>query len=227
MGDPLLQHAAKRVERGTAAIQADREVVPLVAVPVKRRIGGVERIEVDRAQRRPVLLQELAQASEAAGRGQQLDRFEVGRHHRAVGGDGDLLRAEEHFGGPRLERIRVGAEDVPQQDLGQLMDEKRRHVDAFPEQRDVRGLERRGGGDPVPEAQPDAVVLARVGVDDRRPARCPSTGAARRRDQLLVQRELRRARLAESARAPGRSSEARRKSSVRTSRPSAPTFSSR
>ena len=106
------------------------------------RVGGVERVEIDRAHRRAVLLQQLAEAAEAAGRREELDRGLVGGHHRAVVGHGDLLRAEQHLGGARLDRVGGRAQNVPKQDLRQLMHEQRRDVDAVAEQRDVGGLER-------------------------------------------------------------------------------------
>jgi len=37
---------------------------------------------------------------------------------------------------------------VPQQDLRELLDEQRRHVDALAEQPDIGRLDRRGGGEP-------------------------------------------------------------------------------
>jgi len=64
MRDPLLQDAAERIERGAPAIQADGEIVALVAIPVGRRVARVEGVEVHGANRRAILLQELAQAAE-------------------------------------------------------------------------------------------------------------------------------------------------------------------
>ena len=72
---------------------------------------------------------------------------------RALRGDGDVLRTEQHLGGTHLDPIGRGAQDVAQQDLGQLMDEKRRHVDAFAKQREVGRLEARRGGDPLAKAE--------------------------------------------------------------------------
>jgi Putative manganese efflux pump len=74
--------------------------------------------EIDRAGRHRLAPEPLAQAAEAGGRGEELDRLVVGRHHRAVFGHRDLLRAEQHLGHARLERIRALAQDVAQRDLG-------------------------------------------------------------------------------------------------------------
>ncbi len=97
---------------------------------------------------------------------QQLDRLRVGRHHR-VFLHAYFLDAKQHFRSARLDRISVGAEDMPQQDLRQLMDEQRRHVDAFAfEQTDVGSLEGRRAQQAIAKLQPNPKVVARVGIDD-------------------------------------------------------------
>ncbi len=75
------------------------------------------------------------------------------------------------------------------------MNEQRRHVDAFgAEQPHVRRLERRRGDQPIAEAQPDPVVLARVLVGDRVDL-ARGDGPARMRHQRVVQGELGGARI--------------------------------
>ncbi len=202
MRDPLLQHATERVERRASAVQADGEIVALVAIPVRRRVARVECVEVDGANRRAILLQELAQAPEAARRCEELDRRLVRRHHRALFGHCDLLGPEQHLGGARLDRIGGSAENVTKHDLGELVDENGCNVDTLAKEREVRRLERRRRQQPLPEPKPHAVVRARVLVGDGRYLG-GRHGRARRRDQLLVERELCRARFAESARARG------------------------
>jgi len=106
------------------------------------------------------------------------------------------------------------------------MDEHRRHVDAVAaEQADVGAFQRRRGSEPCSEAQPDRVVLARVGIADR----VDFGGVdrlARIGGQRIGQREFRGAGLRIGA-SSGRIRKLRRKSSVTVRRPSLPVRSSR
>ena len=164
----------------------------LVTPPIRRGIGRVESVEVDGAQRHAVLSQQFTEASEPARRREELDRRVVRRHHRAVVGDRDLLRPEKHLGGAGLDRLGIVAQDVPEQDLGQLVDERRRHVHTVAEERDIRRFDRVGGCEAPPVAQPDPIVGAGVVVGDRRDLAVVDVGA-RRSHQPGVQRELGRA----------------------------------
>ena len=193
----------------------------LVALPVRRGVLAVEHIEVDRSQRHPVPREQFAERAERAAFRIRLDGQLVGRHHGAVVGDGDLLRPEQHLGRARGQRIGLLAEDVPKQDLRQLRDEQRRHVDAFAaEESEVRGLQRIGGHETLRESA----------------ARCHSFRAHRhprsRRAPLAIRRggdwrAVRRAARARSGRtartgaSSGRARKLRRKSSVTRSVPSA------
>jgi hypothetical protein len=119
----------------------------------------------------------------------------VGRHHRVVQ-HAYFLGAKEHFRRARLGRIGLRAEDMPQQDLRQLMDEQRRHVDAFTlEQTDIGRLEGRGIQQAIAKPEPYAQIVARVGIDDGGDLvfRYPR---ARIGQQRLVQCDLGAARLA-------------------------------
>ena len=171
MRDPPLAARGQRVERRPAAIEADREVVALVALPVVRprcRASSTSRSIV--RERRAVLRQQLAQRAEAAGRGEQLDRGVVGRHHRAVLEHRDLLRPEQHLRRARFHRRRRRSPRMWRRSTCvSWCDEQRRHVDAV-------ALEQRRRTPPratAPRAAAArkrsqiAVVLARVGIVDR------------------------------------------------------------
>ena len=119
----------------------------------------------------------------------ELDRQLVGRHHGAVVTHRDLLRAKQHLGDARVHRVGALAQQMPHQHLGQLLDHERRNVDAVAEERGIRGLERRRRRQAPAKTQPDRVVLADVGIGERRKLGVRHR-AARRRHQLLVQRKL-------------------------------------
>ena len=225
--DPFLQHAAERVERRPPAVQADREIVPLVAVPVGRRVarrracrdrpcaaasGSAAAARPGCRTRRSTPAARPSPSSAAITAPSGVTAIFCGRN--------SISAARASIGSaaaPRMCRSRISR---------QLVDEQRRHVDALAKQRDVRRLERRRGGDPLAEPQPDAVVLARVGVGDRRElARARPRRAAPRSASRAAR--ARRRRIRGSARARAAAADARRKSSVSVSRPSAPTVSSR
>jgi hypothetical protein len=63
-------------------------------------------------------------------------------------------------------RIVAALEDVPQDDVRQLLDEKRRDVDLALEQSHVEGFDGPCLHQAVPEAQDDLVVVARIRVFD-------------------------------------------------------------
>ena len=193
-----------------------------------RGVAGVEHVEVDRATRHPVPREQLADRAERLAARVQLDRRVVGRHHRAVLEHADLLRPEQHLGGARLERIGVGAEDVAQQHLGQLVHEAAAATSTPSplEQPDVRRLDRRRAEQSLAKAQPHA-RSSRV-RRRRRARRARPRGTMRRGSRSSDSCSASSAASDSGTGASsGRSRCARRKSSRSVRRPSAPTVSRR
>ena len=100
--------ARQRGERGPSAVQAHRQVVTLVALPVRRAVLVAQHVEVDRANRRFVARQELAEGAEAAAVGIRLDGDLVGRHD-AGAEHGDLAN-DEWRGGHQADPVGTGGE---------------------------------------------------------------------------------------------------------------------
>ncbi len=108
--------------------------------------------------------------------------------------DRDRLRAEQQLARPRAERL--GAlENAAQTDVDEMIDEQRRHRDVrLEEQPEIAVLDRARGDEAVAEGKHRRVVLARVGIGERREPR-GGHRRPRRRHELGVQRALVRARL--------------------------------
>ena len=116
-------------------------------------------------------------------------RLLVGQHHGTVF-DIDALRPEEHFRGSRLQTVFDPVENVPQNHLRRVVDERWRNGDLVTKEIEVEGLERRRGKKLAPETQHHAIVLARVLVRDGRDLLLRHV-AARRVDQARVQSTFR------------------------------------
>ena len=168
---------------------------PLVAVPVRARVARCRGCRGRRCARgvRFCCRSSPQAARNPPGRRQELDRGLVRSHHRAFGGDGDLLRSEQHLGGARRSRSAAAPRMCRSRISVQLVDEERRAR--------RRPRETARGRPPRASAPPRSAR----GTG----ARCRSSRARRRRRsaqsrparrstrevamQLLVQRELGRA----------------------------------
>src|ERR1022692_385534 len=186
MRDPALQHAAERRERGLSAIEADRKIETLVALPVAVCIVLRQHVEVDGSGPCLVLLQQFTQTAESSAGRVKLDRALIRSHHGTVVEDADLLRPKQHLRAPRLDRVRALSENLAQEYLGQLMEEQGWNVDPVTrEQARVSLLERRGACQTVTKAQPHTIVFARIGIDDFAQFRIGHGGARLREEAFM------------------------------------------
>jgi len=101
-----------------------------------------------------------------------------------------LLLAVEQLCRAQFERVVRALEEVPQDNLRQLVDEQRRHIDiAAGEQTEIAGLQRRRSEQPRAEIEQDAIVGADIGIGHGFNLRRLDLHA-RRLQQGLVQRDL-------------------------------------
>ena len=105
MQNPALHDAAERVQRRAAVGQADHGVVARVALPVQRRVGAVEHVEVSAFAAAPCASTiRRPRLPYCDARGVHLHRLQIGEQHVPVL-DGRLLLAEEQFRGAQLQRV--------------------------------------------------------------------------------------------------------------------------
>src|SRR5262249_55083049 len=105
-------------------------------------------------------------AAVAVARSVHLHGLEIGEQHVAVL-DRRLLLPEEKLRRAQPERIVAAVEHVPQDDVRELVDEHRRHVDRALEKRHVGAFDGAGIEQPVAETQQQAVVALHVTVFQR------------------------------------------------------------
>src|SRR6267378_1706893 len=151
-----------QAQRGSSILRIALTVARF-ALPVERRVGAVQNVERDRAERALRLDDQAPHAAEARSGGVHLDRLGIGEQQVAVA-QGRLLRAEKKLGGAQLQRIVAAVQDVPQDHVRELLDEQRRHVDRALEQTHVAALERARLEQLIAEAQNDAVIVPRICV---------------------------------------------------------------
>jgi hypothetical protein len=113
---PLLHDTAQRLVGRPAEVQADHEIVTLVARPVNERILGVEDVELHSRERGLRLDDQPAEAAEGPARSVHLDRFQISEHHRPVVG-ARLLLPEKQFRRARLERVLATFQHAANDDL--------------------------------------------------------------------------------------------------------------
>src|SRR5687768_5633418 len=166
MEHPGLDHAAERVERRPSVGQADHRVVARLALPVERGVAAVENIQIHVTDASLGFDDQLADRAVAVAARVRLDRLEVGEQHVAFL-DGRLLVAPEELGGAQPERVVAAIEDVAQDHVHELVDEKRRHLDRRLEEAHVAALDRPRVEQLLPKTENHAVVVAGVGVFDR------------------------------------------------------------
>src|SRR5437868_3772375 len=94
-----------------------------------------------------------------------LDGLEIGEQDMAVL-DGGLLLAEEELAGAQPQRLLAAVKDIAQDDVRELVDEHRRHVDAALEEVRVARLDRARRKKTVAEPEDGAVVVPGVLVLD-------------------------------------------------------------
>src|SRR5204863_337598 len=98
-------------ERMMAAMTGSFRASARFALPVERRVGAVQNVELDRAERALRLDDQAPHAAEARSRGVPLDRLAIGEQQVAVA-QGRLLLAKKQLGGAQLQRIVAAVEDV-------------------------------------------------------------------------------------------------------------------
>ena len=96
----------------------------------------------------------------------QLHGFAIGKQRVALA-NRRLLLAKEELRRAELERVVAAIEDVAQDDVRHLLDEKRRRVHRAPECARVACFHGPRGEQPVAEREHHAVVVARVRIGDR------------------------------------------------------------
>ena len=125
MPHPGLEHPAQGIEPAAGEAEIEHRVVGLVAAPVEVRIAFVQHLQLDAAQGRLRLGNQLAEGAESAGRGVHFHGLGIGRKDIAVL-DGDALLAEQQFGRPGTQTVARAVENVPQDDVRHLVEEERR-----------------------------------------------------------------------------------------------------
>ena len=167
----------------------------LVARPVEGGVGLVDDLEVDLPQGRLRLHDQAAEVAEAAAGGVHLHGLGVGGHDVAVV-DRHLLLAEQQLGGPHPEAVLAALQQAPGDDMGELVEEQRRHRESLRlgavrlrEDLGVGGLDRAGLDQAVAEAEDNLIVLPGVRIGELGQSGL-GDGLARVGQQAPVQRDL-------------------------------------
>ena len=96
-----------------------------------------------------------------------LHGFVVGCHHCAVFEHRYFLGPKQHFGHARLHGRGRVAQQMAQQNLGELLHQHRRHINPLAlEQGQVGRLQRGRGQQSVAKAQPNRIVVGRIPVQN-------------------------------------------------------------
>src|SRR5689334_2598567 len=141
MRHPELYHAGESVQRRSPVGEAHHRVVLRLALPVERGVGTIEHVEVGGSELALRLDDEAPDRSVAVARSVHLHGFEIREQHVAIL-ERRLLLPEEELGCAQPQRVVAAIEHVPQDDVRELVDEHRRHVDRALEKRHVGAFER-------------------------------------------------------------------------------------
>jgi hypothetical protein len=134
-------------------------------LPVERGVSAVEDIEIHLAERALRFDDQPTDAAIAAARRVHLHRLAIGEQRMAFL-DCRLLLAKEEFRRAQLERIVAAIEDVAQDDVRHLLDEKGRRVHRAFERARVAGLHRTSSKQLVAQLEHHLVVVPRIRIAD-------------------------------------------------------------
>src|SRR5262245_32793380 len=159
--DPPFDHARKGIQGRPPVGEADDRVVPRFALPIEAGVRTIEHVEIGAAELALRLDDEAPDAAVALPRSVHLHRFEVGEKHVAVL-DRRLLLPVEELAGAQPKRVLGAVQHVSEDDVRELVDEHRRHVDRALEERHVGALHRASLEQAAKPAQQDPVVVADI-----------------------------------------------------------------